>query len=58
MIDDQKRRDKADTTEPQPYKGNPEDLERFIGWLDNVWVSKSNQYKKDITKIPYIANFL
>ena len=30
MISDHKRRDKADAPKPQPYKGDPEDLERFI----------------------------
>ena len=30
MAQNYKRRDKADAHKPQPYKGNPEDLERFI----------------------------
>ena len=30
MITDRKRRDKADKPKLQPYKGDPEDLERFI----------------------------
>ena len=57
-ISDQKRRDKADAPKPQPYKGNPKDLERFIRQLENVWVLESHKYKKDITKICYAANLL
>ena len=58
MITDQKRRDKADAPKPQPYKGDPEDRERFIRQLENVWVLESHKYKKDITKIRYAANLL
>ena len=58
MIADQKRRDKADAPKPQPYKGDPEDLERFIRRLENVCVLESHRYKKDITKIRYAANLL
>ena len=58
MIDDQNRRDKVDAPEPQPYKGDLEDLEWFIRQLENVWVLASHQYKKDITKIRYAANLL
>ena len=36
MIADQKRKDKADAPKPQPYKGDPEDLEKFIKELENV----------------------
>ena len=43
---------------PQPYKDDPEDLERFIRQLENVWVLESHKYKKDITKIRYAANLL
>ena len=43
---------------PQPYKGDPEDLERFIRQLENMWVRQSHKYKKDITKIRYAANLL
>ena len=45
MIADQKRRDKADAPKPQPYKGDPEDLERFIRQLEIVWVLESHKYK-------------
>ena len=58
MIADQKRRDKADAPKPQPYKCDPEDLERFIRQLENEWVLESHKYKKDITKIRYAANLL
>ena len=56
IISDQKRRDKADTPKPQPYKGDPEDPERFIRQLENMWVLKSQKYKKNITKICYTTN--
>ena len=58
MIADQKSRDKADAPKLQPYKGNPEDLERFIRHLENVWVLESHKYKKDIIKIRYAANLV
>ena len=58
MISDQKRRDKVDAPKPQPYKGDPEDLERFIRQLENVWVLESHRYKEDITKIRYAINLL
>ena len=58
MIADQKRRDKSDAPKPQPYKGDHEDLERFIRQLENVWVLESHKYKKNITKIRYVANLL
>ena len=58
MIADHKRRDKADVPKPQLYKGDPEDLERFIRQLKNIWVLESHKYKQDITKILYAANVL
>ena len=58
MIKDQKHRDKADALKPQPYKGDPEDLEKFLRQLENVWVLEAHRYKKDITKIRYAANLL
>ena len=58
MIADQKRRDQADAPKPQPYEGEPEDLERFIRQLENVWVLECHRYKKDITKIHYAAHLL
>ena len=58
MIKDQKHRDKADAPKPQPYKGDPEDLERFLRQLENVWDHEAHRYKKDITKIRYAANLL
>jgi len=58
MVKDQKKKDKAQAPKPQPYKGDPEDLERFIRQLENVWALESHRYKKDITKIRYAANLL
>ena len=58
MVQDYKRKDKADAPKPQPYKGDPKDLERFIWQLENVWALQAHKYKKDITKIRYIANLL
>ena len=53
MISYQKRRDKVYTPKLQPYKVDPENLERFIKQLENVWVLECHKYKKDITKIRY-----
>ena len=36
MVKDQKKKDKAQAPKPQPYKGDPEDLKRFIRQLENV----------------------
>ena len=36
MIKDQRHQDKADIPKPQTYKGDLEDLERFLGQLENV----------------------
>ena len=58
MVQDYKKRDKADAPKPQPYKGDLEDLERFIRQLENVWALEAHRYKKDITKIRYAANLL
>ena len=58
MAQDYKRRDKADAPKPQPYKGDPKDLERFIRQLENVWALKGHKYKKNINKIRYAANLL
>ena len=58
MIRDKKHRDKADAPKPQRYKGDPEDLERFLRQLENVWALGAHRYKKDITKIRYAANLL
>ena len=58
MIRDQKHRDKPDAPKPQPYKGDPEDLERFLRQLENMWALEAHRYKKDITKIRYAANLL
>ena len=58
MIKDHKRRDKCEAPKPQPYKADPEDLERFLRQLENVWALEPHQYRKDITKIRYAANLL
>ena len=58
IIKDQKHCDKADAPKPQPYKGDPEDLERFLRELENVWALEAHRYKKDITKIRHAANLL
>ena len=56
MIRDQEHRDKADTPKLQPYKGDPDDLERFLRQLNNVWALEALGDKKDITTIRYAAN--
>lgn len=56
IIDNCKWRDKVEAFKPQPYKGDPEELERFISQLENVWALEPHKYKKDITKIRYSAN--
>ena len=58
MIKDLKHRDKADVPQAQPYKGDPEDLERFLRQLENVWALEAHRYKKDITQIRYATNLL
>ena len=55
IFNDYKRRDKVKATKPQPYKGDPEELERFLRQLENVWALKPHKYKMDITKIRYEA---
>ena len=58
MIRNHKGRDKVEAPKPEPYKGYPVDLERFLRQLENVWVLEPHKYKKDITKIRYAANLL
>ena len=58
MAQDYKRRDKADEPKPQFYKGDPENLERFIRQLENVWALEAHKDKKNITKIRCTANLL
>ena len=58
MISHQKKGDKTDVPKRHPYEGDPKDLERFIGQLDNVWLLESHKYKRDITMIRYAANLL
>jgi hypothetical protein len=52
------KKDRVRAPNPQPYKGDPEDLERFIRQLENVWALEPRKYKKDITKIRFSANLL
>ena len=56
MIRDQKHRDKANAPEPLPYKADPEDFERFLRQLEDLRALEAHRYKKDITKLRYIAN--
>ena len=58
IIKDHKTRDKVEAPKPQPYKGDPEDLERFLRQLENLWALEPHKYKKDTTKIRYAANLL
>jgi hypothetical protein len=58
MLTEYRKKDRADAPKPQGYKGDPEDLERFIRQLENVWALESHKYKSDITKIRYAANLL
>ena len=52
------KKDRVKAPNPQPYKGHPEDVERFIRQLENVWALEPRKYKKDITKIKFTANLL
>ena len=36
ILKDHKSRDKVEASKPQPYKGDPEDLDRFLRQLENV----------------------
>lgn len=47
-----------ETPKPQPFKGDPEDLERFLRQLENVWAIEKVRYRQDIVKIRYAANLL
>ena len=58
MIKDRKGRDKVEAPKPQLSKGCPENLERFLRQLENVWALEPHKYKKGITKIRYAANLL
>ena len=58
IIKDHKSRDKVEAPKPQPYKGDPEDLKRYLRQLVNVWALEPHKYKNDITKIRYTANLL
>jgi len=49
---------KPEAPKPKPYKRDPEDLERFIRSLENVWAIEKHKYEDDLTKIRYAANLL
>jgi len=40
------------------YKGDPEDLERFIQSLENVWAIEKRKYKDNLIKICFTTNLL
>lgn len=42
---------KADTPKPQLHESDPEDLERFLRQLENMWALEAHKYKIDIIKI-------
>ena len=44
--------------QPLPFKGDPEDLERFLRRLENMFASEHQTFQQDIRKICYAANLL
>src|SRR5258708_5827239 len=38
--------------QPSPFKGDPEDLERFLQQLENIFALENRTFKEDIRKIP------
>jgi len=52
------KKPKPEAPKPKTYKGDPEDLERFIWSLENVWAIEKHKHKDDLTKIRYVANLL
>ena len=52
------KKPKPEASKPKAYKGDPEDLKRFIHSLENMWAINKHKYKNDLTKIRYIANLL
>ena len=56
IMKDQEYLEMLDTSKPESYKGDPEDLERFLRWSENVWALECHRCKKEITRMWYIAN--
>jgi len=52
------KKPKPEAPKSKAYRGDPEDLERFIRSLENVWAIEKHKYKNDLTKIRYVANLL
>ena len=44
--------------QPLPFKEDPEDLERFLRQLENVFALEHRTFQQDIRKIYYTANLL
>ena len=44
--------------QPLPFKGDPEDLERFLRQLENVFASEHRTFQQDIRKIRFAANLV
>ena len=44
--------------QPSPFKGDPEDFERFLRQLETVFALEHRTFQKDIRKIHYAANLL
>ena len=44
--------------QPSPFKGDPEDLERFLRQLENMFALEHQTFQQDIRKIRYAANLL
>ena len=45
-------------SQPSPFKGDPEDLQRFLRQLENVFALEYWTFQQDIWKICYSANLL
>ena len=45
------KKPKPKAPKSRAHKGDPEDLERFIRSLENVWAIEKYKYKDNLTKI-------
>jgi len=45
---DKSKKPKSQAAKPKTYKGDPEDLERDIHSLENVWPIEKHKYKNDL----------
>jgi len=45
------KKPKPEAPKLKAYRGDLEDLERFICSLENVWAIEKHKYKDDLTKI-------